>query len=407
MKRYFVLLAILVVPFLFGKKEESSFDQGYLLAKMDQDVLTRRDNIPMDQLVDAEDLFLEGYIQALIDMHYYELELFVFVENHHVYLYNLSKDQRISESILSFIKDLPAVKEVSIKSEDLPPQRSARESREYQWRRRVQGIWFPESTVLFSPLIANPRTPLYSVSYRFGKDFLARNMAAVSLGDVFPIFRWINIGKGGGDLQIDIAACTWSLFNMNVTDGLNNEWAELVNSDYLGAIPISYALGQWSFRLQPYHISCHLGDEYIINLLQRGQTVHRVNPSWEAVEFTASYQWTPALRLYGGPAWIFHSDQSYPMGDWYGEWGFEWKVLGKRVPYHRLHASPFIAVDVQHWEVRNWKPSVTAQIGYECSKLYGVGRKARISLEYHNGNGEGQFFKDDLKYLSLHLYWGF
>ncbi len=33
---------------------------------------------------------------------------------------------------------------------------------------RVSGVWFPQTTVLFLPLIAAPREPVYSVNWRAG-----------------------------------------------------------------------------------------------------------------------------------------------------------------------------------------------------------------------------------------------
>jgi hypothetical protein len=310
------------------------------------------------------------------------------------------------EAIVSFVQDLPDVERVVINKEEFPDQ-ELKEIEQKVGKSKMKGIWFPESTVLFPPLIANPRFPNYSISYRFGNDFLAKDTAAVSLGDFFPVYRFVNVGKWNMDIQIDFGACVWTLFNMNAPNGHGDEWARLDNSDYLASLPISLAFDRWAFRLQLYHISTHLGDEYICNLLYEGKDVCRVNPSFEALELIGSYQLTDGLRLYAGPGWIINSDNSYPMGDAYVEYGFEGRWFGKRMNKQRLFGCPFVAVDVQNWQCTDWRFSLNALVGYEWSKLHGVGRKFRIYAQYHNGNSEGQFFKNHLQYAAIGISWGF
>ncbi|MFZ4772616.1 MAG: DUF1207 domain-containing protein [Chlamydiia bacterium] len=398
-------LLLLVPIFLFSSLDDRLYKAGYRDGKR-SNFLTRSDNIPQGQLSQVEDTYLEGYIQALIDTHYYELEILVLVKERIVYLYNLPSNKLMRDCLISFVRDVPDVEDV-ITKEGTFPDPVLNKVEERVGRTKVQGIWFPESTVIFPPLIANPRNPNYSMAYRFGSDFLAKDTVAVSLGDFFPIFRFNNVGWMNADLQIDFAACAWTVFNMDAPNGRGGEWARLDNCDYYGGLPISFAFDRWAFRLQFYHISTHLGDEYIVNLLLAGQPVYRVNPSFEVLELIGSYQLLDGLRVYAGPAWVINSDKSYPMGDWYVEYGFEGRWFGKKIHKHRLFGCPFIAVDVQNWQTTDWRFSVNALAGYEWSKLHGVGRKVRIYVQYHNGNSEGQFFKEKLQYAAIGLSWGF
>jgi hypothetical protein len=362
--------------------------------------LSRQDQIPKERLKEETASYLEGYIQALIDANYYELNVLVYVNSEGVvYLYNLPKDDRIRNSILEFVRDLPDVSQV--KEADLDAGAKAR-IEERQPIRQVKGVWFPESTVLFQPLIANPREPIYSVAYRWN-DILAKSQIAISLGDFFPIFRWFDVLPWKGDLQIDIAACVWGNFDMNPKVHPNNEWAELITTDYILMIPISYAINKWSCRLRGYHISSHLGDEYMVN----HGNVLRVNPSFEAIDFFISYQATNGFRLYGGPGFVVHSDTSYPMKTFYFEYGLEWRFMGLKYHYHRLYGAPFFAADFQNWQANNFRLSTTLQLGYEWSKLQGAGRKVRLFAEYHNGYSEGQFFYKHTDYIAIRIAWGF
>ncbi len=363
--------------------------------------LSRTDKISPEHLNGESASYLEGYIQALIDDNYYELNVLVFVDKYFVvYLYNLPSDERIKNSIIAFVKDLPDVKNVKDGKID---QQIKRRLNEKQPIRQMNGVWFPESTVIFQPLIANPREPTYSVAYRSGDKILANNQAAVSLGDIFPIFRWFDVFPMRGDLQISIAGCVWANFDIKPIVHPRGEWAELVTTDYIISVPITYAFDKWAFRLRAYHISSHLGDEFIIN----HSDVLRVNPSFEAVDFFTSYQATSGLRLYVGPGIVVNSDDSFPMKFFYFEYGLEWRIVNLRHHYHKLYGSPFIAIDMQHWQVNSYKTSATIQLGYEWSKLQGAGRKVRVFGEYHNGYSEGQFFNKMTDYFAMRASWGF
>ena len=362
--------------------------------------LSRTDQIPKERLKKERASYLEGYIQALIDANYHELNVLVHVdEEETVFLYNLPKNDQIKQSIIAYVKDLPHI--TKVKEAKLDPEMKNR-IKEKKAIRQINGVWFPESTVLFQPLIANPRDPIYSVAYR-GGDFLAKHEIAISLGDTFPIFRWFDVLPWHGDMQIDIAACVWGIFDIAPKVHPNGEWAELITTDYLLEVPLSYAVDKWSFRLRAYHISSHLGDEYMVN----HANVIRLNPSFEALDIFASYQATGGIRLYVGPGVIVNSDKGFPMKRFYFGYGLEWRFKGFRYHYHKLHGSPFLAFDIQQWQINYFRPSATAQLGYEWSKLKGAGRKVRIFGEYHDGYGEGQFLRVRSRYFAIRLSWGF
>jgi len=367
-------------------------------------LLTRADNLPVESFEDATDPYLEGYIQALVDMHYYEYRVIVSVKDHKVYLSNLPKNELTANSIISFVKDLPGVKSVEVR-EISPEELASREK--YAEQPRVNGIWFPQATVLFQPLVADPRQPVYSAAFRYGDKVVGQLAAAVSLGDEFPIFRWRDIMRWHGDLQIGIDAGIWAVFNYShVPRNNNGETCELVNTDYFVGIPLTYAVDRYSFRLRVYHISSHLGDEFLVN--HPSFIFKRKNPSFEAIDFFGSYQFSSHLRVYGGPGIVFHSDRSFKLKPFYVEWGMELRLFGKKFYYHKLYGTPFFAIHLENWQQRHWNLDATYKVGYEWSKLQGVGRKVRLYADYHRGYSyEGQFFNERTQYGELGLSWGF
>lgn len=365
-------------------------------------LLSRGESLPSDHLDDPTDHYQEGYIQALVDMNYYEHNVIITVVDHNVYISNLPKNAFIANSIIAYVKDIPGVESVEVR-EETEEDEIARSK--YVEKPCITGIWFPQSTVLFPPFVADPRQVTYSVAYRFCDRVVGKQAAAVSLGDDFPVYRWRNVFRWQGDLQIGIEGCVWAVFNFEHVPHIHHQTSELINTDYYLGIPLDYAFDRLSFRLRIYHISSHLGDEFIVNhpiYLEK-----RKNPSFEAIDLFTSYQVSRNLRVYFGPGFILHSDETFPMKWGYVEYGFELRFWERRIDYHRLYGTPFIAFHVENWAVRDWNFDFSARIGYEFSKLAGIGRKMRLYADYHHGYSyEGQFFKRRTDYGEVGLSWG-
>ena len=346
-----------------------------------------------------EDAYLEGYIQGLVTSHYYEFDILVYVENGDVYLYNLPRNDLLRESIINFVCDLPEV--ISVTEVCKFPERKLKKLEQREVMPQVRGVWFPQQTVLYPPMIANPMAPIYSASYRIGDNIFGTKTIAISLGDNFPIFRWRDVFYWQGALQFDIQSGIWSVFEVGVDHG--DEFAELKNTDYLLGFPLSYVVGKWAYRLRIYHISTHLGDEF----MKYHPEVERVNPSMEAVDFFFSCQVNKDLRLYIGPGFVLHSDSSFHIDPFYFEYGGEWRFWGVRSTFHRLYGTFFAALYFRNWQENHWRLDGTYMLGYEWSKMQGVGRKLRLFVDYHHGYGEGQFFKQRTSYTEFGFAWGF
>lgn len=364
-------------------------------------VLSRKDTLP-EEVQEASDPYFEGYVQALVDMHYAEYRVVVIVKHHKVWLANMPGNKMIANSIASFVRDVPGVEEVTVLN-GVPPKEEELQKK-YVDRPRINGIWFPQMTELFLPLIADPRAATYSLGWRSGDRVCGNKCIGVSLGDDFPIYRWLDVIYGG-DLQIGIEAAIWSVFNMDPHPNLvRGAASELINTDFYVGIPITYANGPWSFRLRGYHISGHLGDEYMID---HPETV-RLNPSIEAIDFFASYQASEAIRLFVGPGVYVHSDPTFKWKPIYIEYGTEARFLGSKFMKQRLYGTCFIAMLWRNLEQLDYNFDGTYRFGYEFSKLQGIGRKFRLYIGYHHGYSlEGQFAKERTHYFEYNMNYGF
>jgi hypothetical protein len=366
--------------------------------------LTRSDTIPSDSTENTTDAYFEGYLQALVDLYYSELRVIVIVKDHEAWLANLPKNSLIAKSIISFVQDVPGVKKVHTLNGVPPKEEELRE--QYVNRPRIKGIWFPQLTELYQPMVADPRQVTNSLGYRQGDiSIIGKKVVPVSLGDDFGFYRWLDVWDHG-DLQISIEAGIWSVFNMDPPKpNLAGGTAELVNTDFYVGIPLSYALNKWSFKWRVYHISSHLGDEFLVD----HPGFERVNPSFEATDLFISYQVFDSWRLYGAPGVILHSDNSFKMNPpLYFEYGTEYRFGGVKFHSQRLYGTFLLAAHFRSYAYLNWGFDGTFLAGYEFSKLQGIGRKFRLFVEYHNGFSlEGQFMKEHTQYVEYMFMYGF
>lgn len=263
-----------------------------------------------------------------------------------------------------------------------------------------KGLWLPEDPVLFRPLIADPREVTYSAGWRFDDQVLARNVIDVSFGDSVPFYRWCKIWPWDGEMQIDLEGALWAVF-----DPLH-ESAPLINADYYGGLVLSYAIGEWAFRLRGYHISSHIGDEFLID----HPHFRRRNVSNEYIDFYVSCDWTDEIRLYSGIGYIVGEDSEFHIGRFFGAVGTEIRLhrLGFVDWCTHLYGEPFLGMHFRHNKSFKHHVDATYVLGYEWGKLCGLCRKVRLYMEYHDGYSlEGQFQKDATNYFSIRMSYGF
>lgn len=248
--------------------------------------------------------------------------------------------------------------------------------------------------------MADPRQPNYSVGWRKNDRVLVRNVIDISFWDTIPIYRWVDILPWGGDLQIDLEGGVWGCF-----DPLHDS-SPLINADYYVGIPLTYAFNRWEFRLRAYHISCHIGDEFLLN----HPAFNRRNPSNEYIDFTASYDLTEAIRLYGELGWVVAEDDSYHIGRYYVEGGMELRFheLGFIDCYEQIYGLPIYAMHFR-WRTHDFKRHCDATyiLGYQFGKITDC-HVVRFFLEYHDGYSlEGQFQKEPTHYLAFRMSYGY
>lgn len=262
------------------------------------------------------------------------------------------------------------------------------------------GIWLPEDPPLFRPFMADPRQVTYSVGWRFNDNAMTKNNIDVSYGDTCAIYRWLDVWPWHGQLQIELEGALWAIFNPCA------ESAPLMNADYYCCIPITYAIDRWQFRLRGFHISSHIGDEFLLN----HPGFDRRNPSAEYLDFFISHDLTEEIRIYAGLGWIVAQDKSFKFSPFYSAIGAELRLLswGFLDSKDVLYGCPIFGMYFRQSADFSRHIDATYVLGYEFGKLCGLFRRLRFFAEYHDGYSlEGQFYKTPTDYFSVRLTYGF
>lgn len=265
----------------------------------------------------------------------------------------------------------------------------------------VNGEWFPQGPPLFRPLMADPREIDYSVGWRFNDRLFTHNVIDVSFGDTIGIYEWYNVWPvQGGKLRLNIEAAVWAIF-----DPLHDS-SPLINADYYIGFPITYAFDRWAFRFRIFHISSHIGDEFLLN----HKHFRRLNPSSEYTDFYVSNQFTDDIRVYGGVGWIIQQDESFDVSPFYAQGGLELRL--RAFEYinccQKLYGVPIYAMDFRYKPDFTRHVDATYILGYEIGKTVGSAHKWRVFMEYHDGYSvEGQFCRFPTHYFALRTSYGY
>jgi hypothetical protein len=175
-----------------------------------------------------------------------------------------------------------------------------------------------------------------------------------------------------------------------------DENMDLVSSDFRFGLPLTYAVGPWQYKFGYYHLSSHLGDEYLLN---NGLT-SRYNYSRDVLIWGASWFASSDVRLYAEAGWAFYSDVAEP-------WEFQVGVDYSPVMPTWFRGAPFAAVNGHLREEIDFGGNLVVQTGWQWrdgpeSGLF------RIGVEYFHGQSEQfEFFNRFEEKIGLGVWYDF
>jgi hypothetical protein len=261
-----------------------------------------------------------------------------------------------------------------------------------------------DNDFLFRPLIADPRWPKFSFSYRqYLTDNFVKNSLEGELGRTFSLVK--SQPAQGFQLDIGIQAGALLVFDQNAPS------SDFINLDCLLGLPIALKYKDTTVMARLYHRSSHLGDEFMlrgyskkkdpdtgkgiepapgVDVTVNEKYVKRLNLSYETAEVIISRELLGRLRLYGGGSVVLQHNREFDTG----RFGY---VAGAEL---RLR-SAVLAVNVRGLEGLDYKPSVSSATGIEV--LDGI----YTMFEFYTGPSQhGQFSVRDVTYFGfgLHFY---
>jgi hypothetical protein len=245
------------------------------------------------------------------------------------------------------------------------------------------GEAFPSDDI-FRPLFADPKQPQFfaigqhSRSRTDGSSF---SLGSVAIGENFGFYTRRN---GCNGWQVGLLTGMFSQFN------LDEQNAQLINTDFNVGIPITWRSGNWSGRLRYYHQSSHIGDEFL-----------GANPGFKPMTFileevdailSYDYRW---LRLYGGGGYLVHREPAtFDRGR--VQWGFAARapsmrtwILGSFLD--RLVVTPVLTADFKSIEAHDWIIDTNVLGGFEWSRTGSLRRFRIMATYFHGYNPYGLF----------------
>jgi Protein of unknown function (DUF1207) len=145
-----------------------------------------------------------------------------------------------------------------------------------------------------------------------------------------------------------------------------------------------------ALKVAMQHVSAHVGDEY----LDRTERV-RINYTREELSVGAAFRLSSRWRAYG------ETGVAYRSGDPSLEpWRVQTGIQGETGRCGE-HLACYVAADFSSMQERDWRVDTTVDVGIA---VRGVGRTARIFLEWHDGRPTvNEFFTDSISTLSVGL----
>jgi Protein of unknown function (DUF1207) len=212
----------------------------------------------------------------------------------------------------------------------------------------------------------------------------------IALGGRVGLLRYGNANDAMPDgFQIDLEGAAFPRLDPE-------DERDLVAVDFRAGVPLTYGMGPHRSKFAYYHLSSHLGDEFLL----KNPTVVRYNYSRDALVLGHSYYVNPDWRIYGEAGWAFYSDVS-------GEWEFQFGVDYSPIIDTGFRGSPFAALNTHLREEVDFGGNLVAQVGWQWRQATS-GHLFRLGMEYFNGKSDQfEFFDQYENKLGLALWYDY
>ncbi len=171
----------------------------------------------------------------------------------------------------------------------------------------------------------------------------------------------------------------------------------LVACDYRFGLQQTYGCGNFIAKFGYYHLSSHLGDEYMLMF----PSAVRINYVRDSGVLALGYYLTPEIRIYGEIAYAFGAeDGAEPLE-------FQSGVEYSPIRLDGRSWAPFAALNVHSFQELDFGGNIVLQAGIQW-RPGAQGRRFRLGAQYYDGyNEQLEFFAQREHKLSFGIWYDF
>ena len=208
--------------------------------------------------------------------------------------------------------------------------------------------------ILLDPLEAQTYGSVLPGYWTEGKKY-AGSIVPFAFGFAKPFYRRTTDAGRAEEWVLDLASFTQ--FEAYHDDKLNKARRQIMNTDYKISIIYNIRRGLNNYRIRVYHLSSHLGDDYIYRNQITAPSPNSVN--YELLDVTYS-RTVNNWRLYGGAGVVLRkTEERKPLSAQVG--AFYKKPSAKAT---RLVGG----VDIKFWQQTDFRPGIHGGVGVELGR---------------------------------------
>ncbi len=232
--------------------------------------------------------------------------------------------------------------------------------------------WLPKGH-LFDPVYLDPtENQIYGglYLYWFNEEIQDKIYASYSLGFQREVMRWERGPEQA--FEFGIAATTFTQFEF--LRPKNFFQSNLLNNDFKVGGNFNYRQGNISIRVRYWHVSAHLGDDFIFRYNVPG---YYINPViYEQADILFSQE-EGNCRFYGGLGIVTHV--TYERERASVQLGFNFAKAFQNENFRWIGG-----IDTKYLEEYHYRPNLNAVFGIEMGKP--ENQPLRLVLQYYNGH---------------------
>jgi hypothetical protein len=188
----------------------------------------------------------------------------------------------------------------------------------------------------------------------------------VTLGGRVGLLRHGTPGPRGNGFQFDLEGAALVRMDPEV-------YTDVEAVDFRAGLLATWREGPWSAKAGYYHLSSHLGDEYLL----KNPSFWRVNYVRDSLIAGLSYDVTPDWRVYGEVGYaIGHQGGAQPLEV---QAGAEFTQI-----WTTHHSGPFAAANLHSREEHDWGTGTNLMTGWQWVGPES-GHRFRVGVQYYNG----------------------